>query len=251
MNIYVSPTLMGQVKKCPRCVYDPLAFKLKAPRGIMASLPNGMDETIKKYFDSFRGSLPPELESLKPWVLHPDQKMINEMREWNGLKAVHVVETEINGRPVRHTLTMQGGLDDLLLHPKTGEIAIPDIKTKANEPPLEYAALYYQETMEAYAWLLTKLGHQVSPSAYLCYWYPLTAQPMGKYQFGTKLLPMTLDINNTTKLLDQIGMMLPCSHAEVMKKRPDPSPQCELCTFVQERMNLDAEQKEQEEVLHG
>lgn len=242
MNVYVSPTLLGQVKKCPRCLYDPLTLKLKAPRGIMASLPNGMDETLKKYLDSYRGSLPPELDSLKPWVLHPDQQLIDKYRQWNGLKAVHVVEIELNGKWVKHTLTVQGGIDDLLLNPRTGEIGIPDIKTKATEPSLEYAKQYYQETMEAYAWLLTKLGHTVSPSAYLWYWFPLSACPVGQFQFGTKLLPMTLDPEQTTRLLNQIGSMLPGSHAQVMSKRPQPSPECELCTFVSERMNLEAEE---------
>ena len=244
MNIYVSPTLMGQVKKCPRCIYDPLALKLKAPRGIMASLPNGMDETLKQYFDSYRGSLPPELKELEPWVLHPDQDLISGMRQWNGLKATHTVEVKVNGRPVKHVLTVQGGIDDLLFHPKTKEIAIPDIKTKATEPPPEYAKQYYQETMETYAWLLKKLDYKMGGMGVLCYWFPISARPVGQYQFGTKLLPMVLNTDNITKLLDQIGHMLPGSHAEVMKKRPNPSPDCELCTFVSDRMNVEAEQEE-------
>lgn len=238
MNVFVSPTLMGQVKKCPRCVYDPLALKLKAPRGIQASLPNGMDECLKEYLDSYRGSLPPELESLAPWVLHPDQELINRFRQWNGLKASHMVEVHRNGKTLKHMITMQGGIDDLLYNPQTQEIAIPDIKTKATEPPLEYAKQYYQETMEAYAWLLTKLTYKVSQHAYLWYWFPLFAKPVGQFQFGTKLLPMELNPDNTRKLLDEIGGMLPLSHSEVMEKRPEPSPECETCNFIQDKMNL-------------
>lgn len=239
MNVYVSPTLLGQVKKCPRCVYDPLALKLKNPRGIMASLPNGMDETLKTYTDSYRGSLPPELEVLKPWVIHPDQKLIDQLRQWNGLKAVHTLSKEINGKIIKHMLTVQGGIDELLFNPETKDIMIIDFKTKATEPPLEYAKQYYQETMEAYSWLLKKLAYRVVSRAYLWYWFPRHAVEGGMYQFGTKLLPMDLDWDNTRKLLDQIGDMLPGNHAEVMEKRPEPSPECELCTFVSDRMGLE------------
>lgn len=251
MNVYVSPTLMGSVKKCPRCLYDPLALKSKAPRGISATLPNGMDLVIKEYFDSYRGSLPPEMESLKPLVLHPDQKLIDGMRQWNGLKATHTVEIEKKGRTITHQLTMQGGIDDLLLDPLKEEIVIPDIKTKATPPPSEYGKQYYQETMEAYAWLLRKLGYKVRREAYLIYWHPISVKPLAQFQFGTTLLKMELEPDNTEKLLDYIGGVLPTSHAQALIKRPQPSPDCEMCTFVTDRFEIWQEQKEQMEELNG
>lgn len=238
MNFFASPTLLEQVQKCERCTYDQMAMKLKKPREIMASLPNGMDAGLKAYTDKFRGKLPPELEALTPWVIHPDGKLIDRLRQWNGMKVSHVVSIPHKDMQIKQTLVVQGGIDELLQHPETGEVMLIDFKTKATEPPLEYAKQYYQQTMETYAWMLTKLGYTVAERAYLWYWWPVACGAKESWKFQQKLLPMTLDPSTTERLIEQLAHLLPATHAEIETKRPAPAPDCEMCTFIEAKMLL-------------
>lgn len=231
MNVFLSPTLLGQAKKCPRCLYDQLSMKLKPPRGIMASLPNGIDDNLKAYTDKYRGKPIPGLELDPRWVVHPDQTLINELRLWNGLR--HSIKIGA------HTLTVSGGIDELFWDPKTLELLLVDFKTKSSEPPLGYAQQYYTETMDAYAWLLTQKGYSVHPQAFLWYFYPDMVLPEARFQFKTKMLWMDVIPARIEAILKNISELLPLSHKELMQKRPESNPACELCMFVGERMALE------------
>src|SRR3989344_1821817 len=62
--IKVSPSGISSLLECPRCLWLQMNENVKRPRGIYPSLPNGMDDVFKKYFDEYRGgdSLPPEID---------------------------------------------------------------------------------------------------------------------------------------------------------------------------------------------
>jgi hypothetical protein len=61
--IRISPTTgLSLFNECPTCLWLGYNKKVQRPREIFPSLPSGMDLVIKKYFDQYRGTLPPELE---------------------------------------------------------------------------------------------------------------------------------------------------------------------------------------------
>ena len=91
MKLWLSPTKMKLYEECQRCGYDDSILKLKRPRSPFPSLPNGVDNTIKRYMDSYRGTLPPELVHLDGHRLMDEQSTINSYREWNGLKCIRNV----------------------------------------------------------------------------------------------------------------------------------------------------------------
>jgi len=81
--IRLSPTTgLNLFKECSRCFWLHYNERVKRPRGIFPSLPGGMDLVIKKYFDEYRGSLPPELEGKIKGVLMPDVNLMNKWRNW-------------------------------------------------------------------------------------------------------------------------------------------------------------------------
>jgi hypothetical protein len=51
---------------------------VQRPRGIFPSLPGGMDIVIKKYFNKYRGSLPPELSGKINTDIERARKMLEE-----------------------------------------------------------------------------------------------------------------------------------------------------------------------------
>lgn len=241
MKVFLSPTLMGMARECQRCAYDQLILRLKRPRGAFPSLPGGMDEMLKKYTDSYRGKLPPELAHLVGHRLVDDQKLIDTFRQWNGIRvnSDHLVDRPTKNMPTRkisHSLILTGGIDDLLYNEK-GEVVVLDFKTKKDEPNDAYGERYYQHTMETYGHMLQEQGFKVSTDAYLWYWWPESVNPDGSIKFGQKTLHMTLDLDATKARLHEIAEMLPAVSVEAMKYRPAPAPECEYCNFVQSRMD--------------
>jgi hypothetical protein len=118
MKAFLSPTLLDTFRQCPRCAWDQYSpLRTKRPRGPYPTLPNGMDEILKRYTDQFRGSLPIELAHLEGRRLVEDQSLINRYREWNGLKCTRSVTldrptTNLPNRKVTHELILTGGIDD-------------------------------------------------------------------------------------------------------------------------------------------
>lgn len=243
MRVYLSPTLMDTYRKCPRCAYDQMVMRLKQPRGAFPTLPNGLDNVVKSYLDQHRGGLPPELSYLDGRVIHPDQTLVNTYRQWNGLKTIKNISVaaptdRMPERKITHTLIVNGGIDDLLYIPGEDMIELIDIKSKATEPDDDYGDRYYQFTMDTYAWMLKEQGFQVSTTAWLFYWWPHEVKEFGDITFKTKLLKMTVNADNAEARLQEIAEALPAIGMEGMAKRPAPGAECEYCTFVNAREEL-------------
>ena len=79
----ISPTTgLNLFRDCPRCFWLHYNERVHRPRGIFPSLPGGMDLVIKKHFDKFRGSLPPEIDNKVEGKLVPDLGLLNKWRDW-------------------------------------------------------------------------------------------------------------------------------------------------------------------------
>ena len=86
----VSPSAIGMLLECPRCLWLHYREDVKRPSGIFPSLPGGMDGTFKTYFDSWRqqGKLPPEIEGKVNGKLFDDMEKLSVWRNnWKGLSA--------------------------------------------------------------------------------------------------------------------------------------------------------------------
>lgn len=122
--IRISPTTgLNLFKNCPRCFWIHYNKEVKRPRGIFPSLPNGMDLVIKKYFDQYRGKLPPELKGKVTGRLMPDLALMEKWRNWR---------TGFEYQDKKLGAVLFGALDDCLLD---GGRYIPlDYKTKGSAP---------------------------------------------------------------------------------------------------------------------
>jgi len=242
MKAFLSPTLLDTFRQCPRCAFDQYSpLRTKRPRGPYPTLPNGMDEVLKRYTDQFRGELPPELAHLEGRRLVEDQGLINRYREWNGLKCTRSVildrpTTNLPKRKVTQELILTGGIDDLLYN-SDDEIEIIDFKTKKGEPADDYGTKYYQYTLDCYAYMLREQGLSVSSKAYLWYWWPASVGTDGQIKFDQKLLYMTVNPDTTVERLDEIANSLPTINMEVLNYRPNSAPDCEYCTYVDTQRN--------------
>ncbi|MFA5133406.1 MAG: PD-(D/E)XK nuclease family protein [Patescibacteria group bacterium] len=185
--IRLSPTSgLNLYNECPRCFWMQYNKGVHRPRGIFPSLPGGMDEVIKKYFDKFRGSkkgLPPELVGKVDGKLMPDLKLMNEWRNWRTGMEYH---------DKKNNAVLFGALDDCLLE---GNTYIPlDYKTRGYPPgTVEESQRYYGTQLDSYALLLWANGYKVAPYAYLVYYYPQEVSENGVVKFNVE--PKKLEVS--------------------------------------------------------
>ena len=159
----LSSSALSLYNDCPRCFYLDRKFKLPRPRGIFSSLPIGIDKILKEKLDTFRGSLPPQLQvkELEGFELYTGSEL-SKMRNWktNPLK---MKDAEGN--------TIVGAFDDLLHNPEKDLYAILDVKTKGSRPDQAYCEKYYQKQVDIYSRFLEVGGKTLAPFAVLLYFW--------------------------------------------------------------------------------
>ena len=136
--------------------------KIKRPAGLFPSLPNGMDETLKRRFDKHKenGQLPLELkrENITALPFH-DEKLLARWRDYRaGLRYIEPV----NG------ITLMGLVDTIL--EENGKLIVLDFKTRGS--PLKDHPHYYQDQLNIYNFLLRKNGFATEDFAYLLFYSP-------------------------------------------------------------------------------
>ncbi|MBI2035910.1 MAG: PD-(D/E)XK nuclease family protein [Candidatus Liptonbacteria bacterium] len=146
-----------------RCFWLQFNENIKRPSGPMSTLPNGVDYTLKNYFDHWRkdGGLPPLLHDKlkgKRMRLLKDEALIAKFRS----RSFGIFDKEAGAY-------FQGMLDDAL-ELEDGSIIPLDNKTKGF-PPGEEAHPAYGNQMSAYTLFLRENGIKTENSAYLVYWY--------------------------------------------------------------------------------
>ena len=79
--IKVSPSGISSLLECPRCLWLQVNEEKKRPRGIYPSLPDGMDNVFKNYFDEYRarGEMPPEIEGKVAGRLFDDLRQLKTL----------------------------------------------------------------------------------------------------------------------------------------------------------------------------
>ncbi|MBI2055368.1 MAG: hypothetical protein HYT42_00540 [Candidatus Sungbacteria bacterium] len=171
-KIALSASALSVFRDCPRCFWLEHNGVRRRPDGIKSTLPNGIDAVLKKYFDGYRGRLPPELEGRVEGRLIDDQSLLDKWRErWNGL----IYEDAFaNAR-------LKGLLDDCLVN--NGVYTPLDYKTKGFTPK-DDAHKWNQDQLNIYSLLLHSNGYPAADHGYLVFYHPVSVSPGGMFKFG-------------------------------------------------------------------
>jgi len=215
--IKISPSGIGILLECPRCLWLHVNESKKRPQGIFPSLPGGMDGVFKKYFDEYRirGELPPEIDGKIKGRLFDDAQKLKEWREFNfgrgGIKA------EIP----EYDMILSGAIDDLVVSPD-GKYVPFDFKTRGY-PVKEDTHEHYRHQLDLYALLFQKNGMEPASYGYLLFFWP-ESYGLGMANFKTELIEMDVSPNRGMSVLkkahDIITGPIPLAHQS-----------CEYCVY--------------------
>lgn len=209
-KISLSASALSVYRDCPRCFWLEHNGVRKRPEGIRATLPNGVDAVLKKYFDRYRGNLPPELKGRVDGRLIDDQALLDSWRDrWKGL----VYEDPFLAA------RLKGLLDDCLV---VGERYAPlDYKTKGRSPT-EDAHKWNQDQLDIYSMLLETNGYKTTDFGYLIFYHPVVAHEGGMIEFGITPRKVTTDKRAALNLFERAVELI---------RGPEPprDPACEYC----------------------
>jgi hypothetical protein len=180
--VTVSPSSLMDFIKSPHLYYLARMKGVAWPRGAFPSLPDGVDDVLKKHYDRWRpAGLPPEVRNFGvSGKLYPAQAVVDKARTRGkkGLAPV-VVTAVVNGKT--YGVLLQGEMDELLLC-HDGRVGVWDNKTKGAAPKGEEDALkWYGVQMDAYSLILEAQPKEfwgddaplgVYPYAHLAYYFP-------------------------------------------------------------------------------
>lgn len=220
--IRISPTTgLNLFKECPRCFWLHFNEKVHRPRGIFPSLPSGMDLVIKKYFDNYRGELPPEIEGKVEGVLVKDLKLMEKWRNWRTGLEYHDKELDA---------VLFGALDDCLID-NDYYISL-DYKTRGSAPKDGDSEKYYQTQLDTYNFLLETNGYKTKDFAYLVYYYPEEVRKDGMVKFNIKPVKVNTDLNRAKKRFQDAVELL---KGPIPKHHSD----CEYCSWISDRLGFE------------
>lgn len=215
--ITISPSLVGYLSECPRCLWLHYNESVKRPRGAFPSLPDGMDDTFKKYFDTFRaqGTLPPEIESKVEGRLYDDLGKLDVWRNTNfGRGGLAAEFPEISIR-------LRGAIDDLLVS-DDGKYIPLDFKTRGY-PAKEDTHRHYQHQLDCYALLFEQNNMPPAGFGYLLFFWPERYHDHAAY-FQSELVKLDVQPERARELLRKVRNLLdgpiPPSHET-----------CEYCLY--------------------
>lgn len=218
----LSPTTgLSLFSECKRCFWLHYNKAVHRPRGIFPSLPGGMDLVIKKYFDQYRGKLPPELSGNVDGVLLSDRALMEKWRNWRT--GLAYVDRERNA-------ILFGALDDCLI--KDGEYIPLDYKTKGSAPRNGDSERYYQLQLDTYALLLLKNGYTPKNYAYLVYYYPQNVSSNGVVTFAVEPVKVATSTSRAQKTFEDAIALL---KGPIPKHHSD----CEYCSWVYDRQGFE------------
>lgn len=211
-KILLSASALSVFRDCPRCFWLEHNGIRRRPEGIKSTLPNGIDAVLKKYFDRYRGSLPPELRGRVEGQLIGDQQLLDSWRDrWKGL----VYEDPfLNAR-------LKGLLDDCLVH---GTSYAPlDYKTKGFTPK-DDAHKWNQDQLNIYSFLLEANSYPATDFGYLIFYHPVQVHERGMIQFEITPRKVATDKKAALALFETaVGL--------IRGPEPAASPECEYCSL--------------------
>ncbi len=175
-----------------------------------------MDRLIKAYFDSFRkaGKLPPELAELGKRIrLFDDEELLKVWR--SNLRGIRWEDKEGN--------IIRGSVDEILK--KGRKLIVLDYKTRGY-PLKEDSAVYYQDQLDIYNFLLRKNGYKTEDYAYLLFYHPTKINKRGNVKFQTDIVKMKISVKNAERIFKEALRVL---KGDI----PEAGEYCEFCEWTQ------------------
>ncbi|MGC9046650.1 MAG: PD-(D/E)XK nuclease family protein [Minisyncoccia bacterium] len=159
--IKLSPSGLNLFLECPHCFWLQYNLKINRPQPPASTLPNGVDLSLKKYFDNWRqqNKLPPLLRD----KLNVDAKFVSDLNLITQFRShsFQWYDSEFDAY-------LFGILDDAL--ELENKFIVPlDNKTKGF-PPKEINEAYKIQ-MSTYTLLLRQNNFATKNFAYIVYWY--------------------------------------------------------------------------------
>lgn len=215
--IKISPSLIGALLECPRCLWLHINENIRRPRGIFPSLPSGMDGVLKKYFDEYRmrGELPPEIDGKVEGRLFDDIKWLNAWREIDFGRGGMRVEIPEYG------MLLAGAIDDLLVSPD-GKYVPFDFKTRGY-PLKEDTHEHYRHQLDLYTLLFQKNNLPPADYGYLLFFWP-ESYSLGATNFKTELVKLDVSPSRGMSILKK-------AHEIIKSLMPERHGACEYCAY--------------------
>lgn len=210
VKYFLSASKLNLLRDCPRCFWRSVHLKDERPRGIVASIMNGVDLALKEVYEQYRGTLPREYVGAVGGVLMGDTEKLRKWRHWKtGLQCV----SESLG------VKIIGAIDDCVISP-AGAYRPLDYKTKGKEPD-DPGLQYYQTQHDIYQLLFHKNGLKVDGVAYLAYYFPVADRELG---WGCKVFEISASAEQGVKTITDAVKVLD-------GEEPPASKTCEYCAY--------------------
>lgn len=212
--IKVSPSQIGMLLECPRCLWLFYNENIKRPEGIFPSLPGGMDGIFKVYFDKYRrvGKLPPEIKGKVEGRLFTDLKKLDVWRSnYRGLTANFP----------RYNLVLKGAIDDLIITP-AGKYAPLDFKTRGYALKAD-THTHYRTQLNLYSLLFETNDLPVADFGYLVFFWP-TEFSASKALFNIDVVKLAVDPKEGKKTLQLVAKI-------ISGPKPPAHSQCQYCLY--------------------
>lgn len=234
MNIRLSKSTLEEFNRCARCWWLSKKQGIKAPDGIRAGVPMGIDRVLKGHYDSHRasGHVPPELVGHIPFGLYNGSRIsMGDLRNWRKGLAVMVGPYELST-----------ALDDLLYDPKNDLYNMIDYKSKAKETNEEDTKKYYQTQADAYDLALNANGYTTDGWAYFAYYSPVNVVPVFVNQDmeGHNIVPFAWNCQVIKIKADHVRIMDLVTRAGkcLEDSMPAKNAECEMCEYLDARTNF-------------
>ena len=213
--IRLSPSQLNLFLECPRCFWFHQNQDRHRPAGIFPSLPSGMDNVIKVYFDRYRlkGKLPPAIQEKVVGSLLPDLEVMTKWRNWR---------TGLNYKDKKTGAVLIGALDDCLVH--EGKYIPLDYKTRGYDPK-EGGESFYQNQLNCYEFLLQANDFNTAGYAYLVYYVPKEVDEGGMVRFEITPKKVATDPEEAIKVFEN-------AVATLQGPVPEGHANCEYCAYV-------------------
>ncbi|MDP1629389.1 MAG: PD-(D/E)XK nuclease family protein [bacterium] len=213
----ISPSLIGSLLECPRCLWLHFNEELKRPRGFFPSLPGGMDETFKNYFDEYRqkGGLPPEIAG------KIDARLFDDMEKLEIWRNVNFGRGGFKAEFPEYDILVSGAIDELLVAPDGKYIPL-DFKTRGY-PTKKDTHEHYRHQLDFYALLFEKNDLPPAKAGYLLFFWP-EKYADNRAEFKTELVEMEISPERAYKILKQVRDIID-------GLQPSAHQNCEYCNY--------------------
>lgn len=215
----VSPSAIGMLLECPRCLWLHYNEQISRPRGAFPSLPDGMDNVFKDYFDTYRAKreVPPEIAGK---IL--GAKLYNEdMEKFNVWRNINFGRGGLAAEFPQYDTILRGAIDELLVS-NGGEYIPFDFKTRGY-PIKEDTHEHYQHQLDLYALLFQENGMPPTAYGYLLFFWPKEYNS-GSVLFDAELVKLDVSPDRGEKILADV-------HKIISGPKPTAHEECEFCLY--------------------